>query len=120
MTPIALRDIGLWDENNEWSGMWEINTARDFLASLELQDRALTLYMKNNDQYLHGGKNTLDVFDYRGQMVKGLAGNFRITPVGLMAAAHRRGHGDVRAYIRHPTWTRYWDTSASTADSFTI
>ena len=67
MTPIALRDIGLWDENNEWSGMWEINTARDFLASLELQDRALTLYMKNNDQYLHGGKNTLDVFDYRGR-----------------------------------------------------
>ena len=52
-------------------------------------------------QYLHGGPGTLDVFDYRGQMIKGLEGNFRITPVGLMAAAHRRGHGDVRAYIRH-------------------
>ena len=101
LTPIALRDIGLWDENNEWSGQWGIDTAADFLTSLALQDRALTLYMKHNDQYLHGARNTLDVFDYRGQMVMGLEGNFRITPVGFMAAAHRRGHGDVRAYIRH-------------------
>ena len=99
LTPIALRDIGLWDENNEWSGQWGIDTAADFLTSLALQDRALTLYMKHNDQYLHGARNTLDVFDYRGQMVMGLEGNFRITPVGFMAAAHRRGHGDVRAHI---------------------
>ena len=30
---IALRDIGLWDENNEWSGQWGIWTAEDFLTS---------------------------------------------------------------------------------------
>ena len=97
---IALRDIGLLDENNEWSGKWGIRTAEDFLTSLELQDRALNLYMENNDRYLRKA-GSFNAFDYRGQRINGLEGNFQITPGGLMAAAHRRGWGKVLAYLEH-------------------
>ena len=100
LTEISLRDIGLWDENNEWSGQWRIWTAEDFLTSLELQDRALNLYMENNDRYLRKA-GSFNAFDYRSQRINGLEGNLQITPVGLMAAAHRRGWGKVLAYLEH-------------------
>ena len=90
----------MWDENNEWSGQWRIWTAEDFLTSLELQDRALNLYMENNDRYLRKA-GSFNAFDYRSQRINGLEGNFQITPVGLMAAAHRRGWGKVLAYLEH-------------------
>ncbi len=41
------------------------------------------------------------MFDFRGQEIAGIIGNFKVTPVGLMAAAHAEGQGRVRAYIEY-------------------
>ena len=67
-----------------------------------MQNLALNEYMAVTESYLHGGRNRFDAFDHRGQEIDGVLGiKFTISPVGLMAAAHRWGAGGVRDYIRH-------------------
>ena len=108
LTEIALRDIGLMDENNEWTGQWEIKETRQFLDRRDVQQQAMTKYMANMERYLHSGR--YDAFDYVGQEIVGIKTQeiaamgsvgtpITISPVGLMAAAHRWGDGGVRSYI---------------------
>ena len=91
------------DKNGEWTCELDVCTKERFLASKELQDRALTAYMRNTQKYLRDAGN-LDVFDYLRQKIIGIFDPTKpitITPVGLMAAAHAEGHGKVRAFIKH-------------------
>ena len=100
---IGLEDIGVMDKNGEWTCELDVCTKERFLASKELQDRALTAYMRNTQKYLRDAGN-LDVFDYLRQKIIGIFDPTKpitITPVGLMAAAHAEGHGKVRAFIKH-------------------
>ena len=98
---ISLKDVGLMEADGSWTGQWGIWSKHDFLTNRRAQNLAMTTYMENNQKYLHGGLGTLDVFDYRGQKIVGIVRTFKITPVGLMAAAHAEGHGGVRAYIKY-------------------
>ena len=45
---IGLKDIGVMDENGEWTCELNVCSKERFLASKELQDRALTDYMRNS------------------------------------------------------------------------
>ena len=98
---IALKDVKLMDAEGNWTGRWGIGTKSQFLASSDVQNLAMTEYMRNNEGYLHGARDELDVFDFRGQEIVGVIGSFKVTPVGLMAAAHRWGAGGVRSYFDH-------------------
>ena len=110
LTEIALRDIGLMDEKNDWTGQWGITNTLQFLERPGAQEQAMTKYMANMERYLRGGH--YDAFDYVGQEIVGIKAQemaamgdvaiaITISPVGLMAAAHRWGDGGVRSYIDH-------------------
>ena len=107
LTEIALRDIGLMDEKN---GQWGITNTLQFLERPGAQEQAMIKYMANMERYLRGGH--YDAFDYVGQEIVGIKAQemaamgdvaipITISPVGLMAAAHRWGDGGVRSYIDH-------------------
>ena len=98
---IALKDVKLMDAEGNWTGRWGIRSKSQFLADSDVQNLAMTEFMRNNERYLHGARDELDVFDFRGQEIVGISGSFGVTPVGLMAAAHRWGAGGVRSYIDH-------------------
>ena len=51
LTKIALQDIGMM-EGEDWPGMWDIRSLKEFNANWEVQERAMTLYMENNETYL--------------------------------------------------------------------
>ena len=96
----ALIDVGLMKRNREWTGQWGINSMDQFKMSWSAQERAFSAYMPILERYLHV-EGDFDAFDYVGQEIQGVVASFRITPVGLIAAAHRRGHGGVLEYLEY-------------------
>ena len=96
----ALQDVKMMDTKENWTGKWDIWSVEDYFKNLDVQNMAFTEYMGLTELYLHE-VGDFDAFDYRGQEIAGIAAHFRITPAGIMAAAHRQGHAKVRAYIRH-------------------
>ncbi len=97
MTTIARRDIGLQDNNGNWTGKYGIHSAEDFLNSSEAQERAFADYMKKTDRYI----NYYEFDKLIGQQIGGLNGPIEITQNGLAAALHRQGPGAVQEYLEY-------------------
>ena len=111
------------DGNKEWTCELDICTKERFLDSLDLQIRAFDAYMPVLERYLRV-EGDFDAFDYVGQEIDGVVDSFRITPAGLIAAAHRRGHVWVLRYLEHQRkngWvTSFEDVDADTEKQFRI
>ena len=97
---LALVDVGLMKKNGEWTGQWGINSMKQFEKSWSAQERAFSAYMPILERYLHV-TGDFDAFDYMGQEIEGVVASFKVTPVGLIAAAHRRGQGPVFQYLEY-------------------
>ena len=97
MTRSALRDIGMLDENQQWTGKYGVHGKREFLTNPDAQEAALADYTEKLEDYLESNGHSFD--DHRGQVITGLEGEIPITRSGLIAAAHREGAEAVSVYL---------------------
>ena len=96
----ALIDVGLKERKGKWTGQWGINSMEKFKMSWSAQERAFSAYMPILERYLHV-TGDFDAFDYVGQEIQGAVASFKVTPAGLIAAAHRRGQERVFDYLEY-------------------
>ena len=101
LTKGGLIDIKMMRADGTWTGKHGITSTKQFFDNIDVQNLAFTEYMSVTEGYVHEGGD-FDAFDYRGQEIDGVLGiKFSISPVGMMAAAHRWGAGGLRDYIKH-------------------
>ncbi len=97
MTRTALRDIGMLDEDQQWTGKYGVHNKREFLTNSDAQEAALIDLTAKYEGYLEDNGHSFD--DHRGQVITGLLGDIRITRPGLVAAAHGQGAQAVSVYL---------------------
>jgi peptidoglycan hydrolase-like protein with peptidoglycan-binding domain len=95
LTRPGLQDIGMMDKNGMWTGKYGIHSADEFKNDREAQERALAEYTAHNSQYLKANGSIKRV----GRQIDGIRAKFTVTETGLLAAAHRYGHGTVKSYL---------------------
>ncbi|MBT3238139.1 MAG: hypothetical protein HOL37_02990 [Rhodospirillaceae bacterium] len=108
----ALKDAGLVDkETGEWTGKHGVKNARDFLNNPQAQEKAFATYMGKVEGYLHNNGST----NFLGKTFPGVKKEgIKITKSGLLAAAHRQGHGNVKKYLDFQT-KNGWSSDFSAA-----
>ncbi len=102
----ALKDSGLMDQNDNWTGKYGIHSFRQFNANKKAQIAALQDYFRAYEEDLKGK----GAYDHIGQTIIGILKPFKITEAGLLAAAHRRGPTRVKQYLKHQqrsNWRSY-------------
>lgn len=87
----ALKDLG-YKEGSKWVGKDGINSKEDFLNSPEIQEKAMTSYVKIQEGYLKSN----GALDYVGKEFDGEV----VTKEGLLAAAHLVGAGAVHKMLK--------------------
>ena len=102
MTPGALIDAGIVDPNTEkWTGplarQLGIRSEQDFLNNPLAQEMAIEAYLKRTERALRNKGVTAHI----GRTIDGIKGDITVTESGLLAAAHRRGAGNVALYLDH-------------------
>lgn len=89
------------DDPNSWIGplaqYYGVFSLQDFLANPSAQEAALDKYLRINERYLEFD----GTLQYQGRIIHGLEGDIPVTYAGLMAAAHREGHGAVFRYFQY-------------------
>lgn len=111
--PIALRDIGFYDNNNNWTekakeyGVWSKET---FLNNPEAQESAIRMLLKNNWRYA----TNYSLLDYIGIEMNGVL----ITESGLLAAAHLIGVGGIKKALETSDLTSVKDGNGVTAKEY--
>jgi hypothetical protein len=91
----GLHAAGMKDGNGKWTGKYGIHSSKQFLASPEAQERALTDLLNDTERQLRVNGSLGDV----GTDIEGQRACFKITRVGLIAAAHREGAGATHSYL---------------------
>jgi len=110
---IALRDIGFYDNNNNWTekameyGVWNQET---FLNNPEAQESAIRMLLNNNWRYAAN----YGLLEYIGTIMNGIL----ITESGLLAAAHLVGIGALNGAIKRGDLTSAWDGNNVTAKEY--
>ncbi|MBF0166477.1 MAG: hypothetical protein HQL45_02500, partial [Alphaproteobacteria bacterium] len=97
---VGLVDIGWKDDKGNWTDLAKRNGVKsdaDFRNDTSSQDKAAQQFFKRKEEAL----KTLGADKHKGQEVDGVAGKFKITDAGLVAAAHRDGQGVVKDYLDH-------------------
>ena len=74
-----------------------IRSELDFLNNPLAQEMAIEAYLKRNERALRNKGVTAHI----GQTIDGIKGDITVTESGLLAAAHRRGAGNVALYLDH-------------------
>jgi len=102
MTKDALVDAGVLDPNTKkWTGplarKMGIGSEQDFLNNPLAQEMAIQAYMKRTERDLKNRGAT----KYLGRVIDGIKAKITVTESGLLAAAHRRGAGNVALYLDH-------------------
>ena len=102
MTKGALIDAGIHDSNaKNWMGplarKMGITSEHDFLNNPLAQEKAVQVYLERTERALRNKGATVHI----GRTFKGIKAKITITPSGLLAAAHRRGAGNVALYLDH-------------------
>jgi RHS repeat-associated core domain len=90
-TPIALRDIGFTDTNNNWTDLassYGVTSKETFLSTPRAQDIAMEMLLDKNWQY----SRTKGMLEYIGQTMN----DVEITVSGLLAASHLVGNEALR------------------------
>ena len=98
LTRPALKEAGLLDSDNKWTGKNGINNAKEFLASPGAQETAVREYL---EIYRTDSLTNSAYREAVGKEVEGIESKFKITQAGLLAAAHRRGPTALLGYLRH-------------------
>lgn len=100
---VSLIDLGLKDKSGKWRkdtlfyAEYRISSDRDFLRSAVAQEDVMTAYLARQD-YLSSRLYQR----YGGYTYQGFSGQrITVTKVGLIAAAHRVGTGDIERYLRY-------------------
>ena len=98
MREAALKDAGLMDKQGRWTGKHGVNSAEDFRANPQAQERAFADYLRAKRTHLEG----VGAFKESGRTYTGLKGvPITITESGLLAAAHKEGQVGVKQYLDH-------------------
>ena len=102
MYSVAFLDAGVSDPNTKmWSGplarKMGIKGEKEFLNNTLAQERAIQVYLERTKQTLRNKGATVHI----GRTFKGIKAKITITSSGLLAAAHRRGAGNVSLYLDH-------------------
>ena len=102
MTEGALIDAGIRDKDTkQWTGPLArrlgITSEQDFLSNPLAQEKAFEVYLEKSEGYLRDTGATA----YVGQTIDGIEGDIALTKGTLLAAAHRRGAGNVIKYLKH-------------------
>ncbi len=104
MRELALIDSGMLDDKGNWTGKHGVKNAEGFLNSPEAQERAFADYMSKTEGYLRHNES----YDQIGRRFPGKLGKgITVTENGLLAAAHRQGHGMVKKYLEHQRRTNW-------------
>jgi hypothetical protein len=99
MTVEALQDVGLMDENGNWTGKYGIHNKAQFLDNKKVQEQAFSEYLTAlTGQLERNGAMNL-VRERSDRKIQGINGAFGLSQSGLIAAAHRRGASMVRQYL---------------------
>ena len=96
MTQVGLRAAGMMDAHGNWTGKYGIHSIAQFLASPEAQEKALTDLLNDTERQLQAN----GAFDFIGATIDGRIARFTVTRSGLIAAGHREGARETRAYLR--------------------
>ena len=110
---IALRDIGFYDNNNNWTekaSEYGVYSKETFLNNPEAQEAAIRMLLKNNWRYL----TNYGLLDYIGTTMNGVL----ITEFGLLAAAHLVGIGGLKKAIEAGDLTSVKDGNGVTAKEY--
>jgi hypothetical protein len=83
------------DEHGDWTGKYGIQSAAQFLANPEAQERALTDFLNDTERQLRANGS----FGYLGADIDGRVARFTVTRGGLIAAGHREGAGATHKYL---------------------
>jgi len=93
----ALIDSGLKTMDGKWIGKQDVKNEQDFLKNPQAQERAFADYMARTETYLQKNGSMKSI----GKTFTGKKGvGIQITKPGLLAAAHRRGQGAVKDYLK--------------------
>lgn len=104
----ALVDAGLRRKDGSWIGVPGVDSEAEFLTNKQAQEEAIRRYIGKVEGYLrHNGS-----VGYVNQRVNGTAGAFAITEAGLVAAALRAGHDNIKNYLEH-TQKNNWNSDFS-------
>jgi hypothetical protein len=85
----------MMDANEACTGKYGIQSAAQFLANPEAQERALTDYLNDTERQLRANGS----FNYLGKEIDGRVAFFAISRAGLIAAGHREGAPETRHYL---------------------
>ena len=102
MTRDALTDAGIHvSKAKMWAGplarKMGIRSEQDFLNNPLAQERAIQVYLERTERALRNKGATAHI----GRTFKGIKDKITVTQSGLLAAAHRRGVGNVALYLDH-------------------
>ena len=111
MTRTALRDIGMLDEYQQWTGKYGVHSKREFLTNSDAQEAALMDVTARIERQLKSKGHTAD--NHKGDVVTGLlGGKIPITRSGLVAAAHGQGAARVDWYLRRLEQNNWYSRQA--------
>jgi hypothetical protein len=102
MTRDALIDAGIHvSKDKMWTGplarQMGIKGEQDFLYNPLAQEKAIQVYLERTERALRKKGATAHI----GRTFKGIKAKITVTQSGLLAAAHRRGAGNVALYLDH-------------------
>lgn len=119
MGEAALIDCGYYKKasrnyNNDWRGSFTgkdgVFSIQDFLNNPAAQENAQIIFKKKQWQYL----KAVGADKYIGRIING----FKITPSGLLAAAHLKGAGAVREYLQSEGRANPKDAFGTSVESY--
>ena len=98
----ALIDAGIHEsKTNRWTGplarKMGITSEQDFLNNPLAQEMAIEAYFLKTERALRNN----GIMAYAGRTIDGIEGDIALTEGSLLAAAHRRGAGNVAKYLDH-------------------
>jgi hypothetical protein len=94
-----LKQIGYKNADGSWTGKNGINSAKDFLNSPDVQDRAYAESISEFDRQLQ----VRGTYKYVGKTVNTALGKIELTPERILAAAHNAGAKGVHDWLSGKT-----------------